>query len=282
MNVTPDTRLAIIYNFLPDCLGYGGFLERGLQHFCRVDHFTPGNEPEGYDHYVYVDDGPTYYMEPKYHPATFMAIDMVVKPFWYLQPVEVYYQRLMNFDYACVSSTATLRYCQERGYERARFIAFAADPEYHRPYAVPREFPFVAVWHNCEGRVAASAAALKRWPGGWVTWRGNEMYAETICRGKCALNWLRGDIVNMRVFEVMATGTPLITTRHPDMAWYGFVEGEHYIGYDHENIDEMIEGIAWVNAYPAEAKVMAAKAREFVLENHTYRHRAKEALNGTD
>ncbi len=278
MTLNKDSRLALIYRYLPDCLGYGGFLERALRQVCQVEHLTPGSETNGFDHYIYIDDGPTAYMKPKFHPATYFAIDMVVKPFWYLQPVDLYFQRLLNFDYACVSSTATLHYCQERGYERARFIGFAADPEYHKPYPLERQFPFVAVWHNCEGRVAASAAALKRWPAGWVAWRGNEIYAQAISQGRCALNWLRGDIVNMRVFEVMATGTPLITTRHPDMAWYGFVEGEHYLGYEPDDIEGMLECIEWANAYPAQALEMAEKARAFVLDWHTYAHRAKEWL----
>ena len=280
MNITPATRIAMIYHPIPDCLGYGGFLEHGMKQLCATEHFIPGEETEGFDHYIYIDDGPTYYMEPKYHPATYMAIDMVVKPYWYLQPIDYYYQRLLNFDNACVSSTATLQYCQERGYERVRFIAFAADPEYHKPYPVEREFPFVAVWHNCEGRIAASEQAKKQWPNGWVTWRGNELYAESISRGKCALNWLRGNIVNMRVFEVMATGTPLITTRHEDMEFYGLLEGEHYLGFDDGNIDQMIEQIAWVQEHQIQAMEMAARAREFVLANHTYLHRAKEILIG--
>ena len=79
----------------------------------------------------------------------------------------------------------------------------------------------------------------------------------------------------MRVFEVMATATPLITTRHPDMAYYGFVEGEHYLGYDPEDIDGMIEQIGWVKAHAAQALEMAARAREFVLDHHTYAHRAR-------
>ena len=133
MDITPDTRIAMIYQPLPDFLGFGGFLERGVKQLCQTEHFIPGEEQDGYGHYFYIDDGPTYYMEPKYHPATYFAIDMVVKPFWYLESVERYFKRLQNFDYTCVSSTATLAYCQARGLD-VRLIGFAADPEYHKPY----------------------------------------------------------------------------------------------------------------------------------------------------
>jgi hypothetical protein len=264
-------RIAIIYNPLPQFLGYGGYMERGLRKICKVKHFVPGEEEPGFDEYWYVDDGPSGYMEPRYHPATFFAIDMVVKPFWYLQPVETYFQRLLNFDRACVSSTATLHYCQERGLD-AKLIGFAADLEYHRPLDFPKDRDWVAVWHNCGDRVAACDAAYKRFPGGQVTWAGNDLYAAYINRGKCALNWLRGDIVNMRVFEVMACQTPLITTRHKDMAYYEFEEGKHYLGFN--GIDEMLDKIGWVLEHRVPAEQMALKARTLVAKKHTYYHRA--------
>lgn len=274
-----DQRIAFIYHPLPDFLGFGGFLQRGMAQLCQAEHFKPGEEQPGFDQYYYIDDGPTYYMEPRYRPATYFAIDMVVKPYWYLEPVARYFERLQNFDRAFVSSTATLHYCQERDYP-AHLLGFAADPDYHRPHDVRREYDWIACWHNCEGRIEATNRALERYPnGGWL-WRGNELYAETISRARCTLNWLRGNIVNMRVFEAMAIGTPLITTRHEDMSYFDFVEGEHYLGFDDGDIEEMLEAIGWVQKHVAQALEMAGRARAFVLENHTYRHRALEAVNG--
>jgi hypothetical protein len=268
-------RIAMIYHPLPSCLGYGDYLERGFQAVCHTQHFLPGEETEGFDHYYYVDDGPTYYMEPKFRPATYFAMDMVVKPFWYLDPVEHYFERCLNFDRVMVTSTATLRYCKERGME-ARMIGFAADPEHHRPHPVTREYDWIALWHNTGDRVAVCEAAAERYPGGRVLWAGYDTYAEYISRGKCALNWLRGDIVNMRVFEVMACGTPLITTRHEDMDYYRFVEGQHYLGFT--GLDEMLDKIGYVLAHPGETEAMARRAMEFVLAKHTYYNRALEVI----
>jgi hypothetical protein len=266
-------RIAVIYNKLPQFLGYGGYLQRGLDKICRTTHFIPGEEPVGMDEYFYIDDGPTYYMEPKYHPASYFAIDMVVKPFWYLDPVEHDFERCQNFDKIYVTSTDTLKYCMDRGMY-AKMIGFAADPDYHKPHDVPVDMDWIAVWHNCGDRIEASARAKERFPTGQVLWAGDEKYAEYISRGKCTLNWLRGDIVNMRVFEAMAIGTPLITTRHRDMSYYGFIEDEHYLGYD--GIDEMLDKIQWVQDNHEESMLMARRAREFVLAKHTYYHRALE------
>ena len=277
MNLPPDYRVAMIYKPLPQFLGFGGYLERGAQKICKTQHFLPGEEVEGFDEYWYIDDGPTDYMEPRCHPATYFAIDMVVKPFWYLEPVERYFERCQNFDRVCVTSLDTLHYCICRDL-RPKLIGFAVDPEYHRPLDFPKDRDWVAVWHNCGERIEATQAAYARFPGGQVVWAGGDLYAAYIGRGKCALNWLRGDIVNMRVFEVMACGTPLVTTRHLDMDYFGFVEGQHYLGFT--GIDEMLDQITWVNEHRAEAEQMALRARAFVLSKHTYYHRALEVLNG--
>ena len=272
-------NIAMIYKPVPDCQGYPGFLERGIRQIHETTHYLPGEEEPGYDQYYYVDDGPTAYMEPKYRPATYFAMDMVVKPFWYLDPVEHYFERLGNFDAGFVTSTASLRYCQERGMD-VRLSGFAADPEYHQPAPVERVYDWVAVWHNCGDRVHAAEAAMQHFPNGRVSWAGEKVYAQHISEGRCALNWLRGDIVNMRVFEVMACGTPLINSRHLDMDTWGFVEGQHYLGFD--CVDEMLYQIGWVQENPVKAEIMAQNARQFVLATHTYYHRALEIFNANE
>lgn len=277
MNITPDSSIAFIFQPLPQFQGAGGYLELGMRALCKTKRFIPGEEQPGYDLYVYIDDGPTYYMEPKYHPAVYWAIDMVVKPFWYLEPVERYFRRLQNFDFSCVSSTATQAYCQERGLD-VKLLGFAADLNYHRVLDFPKDLDWVAAWHNCEGRVEASKRAQERFPQGEVVWAGDGLYAAYINRGRCSLNWLRGDIVNMRVFEILACRTPLITTRHPDMQVFGLSEGEHYRGYDPDDIQGMLDQIAWCLEHKDEAEQMAVKGWYFVREHHTYYQRAKELL----
>ena len=266
-------RVAMIYKSSPNVLGLGGWLERGVQKVCETQHFIPGAEVGGFDDYFYFDDSPNDYMEPRYRPATYYATDFVVPPLWSSHLPDIYLQRMRNFDTVFVSNTPALEYCAENGIE-ARMLGFAADVELHRPHNVPRDLDWVAVWHNCGDRVAACEAAYKRFPGGQVLWAGDELYAEYISRGKCALNWLRANAVNCRVFEVMACGTPLITTRHDDMSYYGFVENKHYLGYS--SIDEMVDQIAWIQEHEAEAMKMAAEARALVLSRHTYDHLALE------
>jgi spore maturation protein CgeB len=276
--VTIPESVAVIYRASTDFPTVGGYLARGIQQAgAHAEHFEPGEETAGFDHYVYVDDSPTAYGEPMFRPATYWAIDMVLPQLWFLQTPEQYFERLSNFDNRVVTSTAAERYCLERGLP-VKLVTFAADPQYHRPHPeVERDLDWVAVHHNCGDRIEACNLAAEAFPNAWVTWRGWDLYAETISRGKCVINWLRGNLVNMRVFEAMAIGTPLVTTRNLDMDRFGFVEGQHYLGY--VGVDEMIDKIGWVNGNMDRALEIASRAREFVLAHHTYRHRALEMLS---
>lgn len=274
MNV--PLRIAVMGITHPNWPMLAGYYAKAFEQYCQVDWYKQaGEEPEGYDHYFYVDDSPTSYMEPKYNPASFYAFDMVIPRLWFLQPAEHYLDRLKAFDHNFVTATNIQQFCWENGQE-THFLGFAADPEYHKPHDVERTHDWIAVWHNCDDRVEATERALQRFPSGRVLWAGGHLYANHISQGKCVLNMLRGNLVNMRVFEAMAIGTPLITTRHPDMIRYGLVEREHYLG--HSSIEEMLDQVEWVNKNQDEALAMAARARKFVLANHTYDHRVREVM----
>lgn len=277
-------RVAVISNPLIGKLGPGDYFHRGLSEIVEAEHFSTGEEVKGYDHYFYVDDGPSYYDAPKFHPASYLAIDFVIPHVWFVNSPEVYINRMRNFDYSYVFSSASQRYCQEQGLN-TRLIGFAADPNFHRYYPeVERVYDWVAIWHNCENRPYAVDAAMAKYPNGWVAWRGNgpkwegeHDYAYYMNMGRCALNYPRANIVNMRVYEVMAMNIPLITMRVDDMGLMGFREDEDYLGFD--TIDEMVEKIGLINNFPNKAKNMAKNAQELVLNHHTYHQRAWELIN---
>ncbi len=277
-------RVAVISNPLIDKLGPGDFFYNGFKEVCEAEHFKTGEEIEGFDHYFYVDDGPSYYDAPKFHPATYLAIDFVIPHVWFVNSPETYIARMRNFDQSYVFTTASLKYCQEQGLN-TKFLRFAADPTYHHHYAeVEPIYDWVAIWHNCENRPQAIDEIYKVYPNGLVSWKGQgptwggaHDYSYHMCSGKCALNYPRSNMVNMRVYEVMAIGVPLITMRVDDMHKCGFAEGDHYLGFNSNQ--ELIDQMGRALYYPEAAQIMAKRAQEFVLQNHTYKHRALELLD---
>ena len=68
----------------------------------------------------------------------------------------------------------------------------------------------------------------------------------------------------------MAAGIPLITSRVVEIGDF-FVENEHYLGIS--TPEETVEQIRWVLEHQDEAQAMADRARELVLNEHTFYHR---------
>lgn len=82
--------------------------------------------------------------------------------------------------------------------------------------------------------------------------------------------------VNMRVFEVAATGTPLVTNWLPDLEALGFADGHTCYIYRHR--DEAVDAIQKALANPSVGKTAA----ELVKARHTYDWRAREVMRWID
>lgn len=275
-------KVAVICNPIQERDGFGDFLYRGFKQVCDATHFNTGEETDGFEHYFYIDDGPSYYEAPKFHPATYFAIDFVLPHVYYVQAPSQYLNRMREFDRNYVFTSDVWKYCRKNNVN-ANLISFAADPEYHKPYPVERVYDWVAIWNSYGDRPLAVSMAITKFINGWCAWRGTgeawpfeDNLARGVSSGKCSLNIYRANMVNMRVYETMAIGTPLVTQRHKDLRRFGFKEDRHYIGFD--TMDEMLEKIQWVLDNPDLAGKVAKRARNFVLRKHTYKHLATRIL----
>ena len=104
-----------------------------------------------------------------------------------------------------------------------------------------------------------------------------EAMAVPFIRSKLGFNISIRDDLNMRFFEVLSTGTCLLTNRNvAGLEELGFVEGEHYIGY--EGMEEMVERAQWGLAHPMEREEIAARGHALVREKHTYADRMRQIL----
>ena len=82
--------------------------------------------------------------------------------------------------------------------------------------------------------------------------------------------------INMRVFEIMATGVPLVTNTLPELAELGITHADTAMLYD--SPDHLIWLIGKLLEHPDKANEMGNKASQLVQEHHTYRHRAEQVL----
>ena len=103
--------------------------------------------------------------------------------------------------------------------------------------------------------------------------------AEVYRRSRVVVNIGRDDFpqdANLRVFEVLASGALLVTSRPSELTALGFEEGVHFAAYRQAS---EIEGI--VRRYlgdEAARSAIAGAGRSKVMGEHTYDHRAEQIL----
>lgn len=125
------------------------------------------------------------------------------------------------------------------------------------------------------------ARKLLHWPGieGAIMEQGAEVYRDAVC-GLNVPSWLDTPEcydVNMRVFEIMSCGKPLITNFVKGLFELGFEEGVHYLSYGEiSDIPKLIN--YFVGNIPS-AMEMGAKSRSYIERYHTYKHRAQFILD---
>lgn len=83
--------------------------------------------------------------------------------------------------------------------------------------------------------------------------------------------------INMRVFEIMASGTPLVTNDNPALRDLGIYDGVHCLAY--RSAEDAAAHIRFLLEHPHVGAALAENAYALVMARHTYRHRA-EALLG--
>tara|TARA_Y100000310_G_scaffold331632_1_gene405543 strand:+ start:9650 stop:10657 length:1008 start_codon:yes stop_codon:yes gene_type:complete len=95
-------------------------------------------------------------------------------------------------------------------------------------------------------------------------------------RSHVGFNWSIGTDLNMRVMEVMATGTPLVTNNVPQLG--ELFSQQHVMVY--VGLSELTRQVEMLLNEPALAETIGRSGQAEVLKHHTYRHRAAQLLQG--
>lgn len=166
---------------------------------------------------------------------------------------------------------------------RSSWLPLAADPDVWEPKGTERTIDVGFggnVWCETRGKTLEAIKArhtLGQWTG------TPEQLAQGYGRSKVGFNISTrydGPVaydINMRVFEVMACGLPLVTNELPEMRILGFAYDWHYMGF--ENIPTGLHKIGEVLRWPEQKRLeMGARARKLIVDAHTYKHRMINAL----
>lgn len=170
-----------------------------------------------------------------------------------------------------------------QGVMRSSWLPLAADPDVWRPCDGNKHYDVVFggnIWDETRRQMLdriASKHVFKSFVGKPAD------LARAYCQGLVGFNIssfygtpIDYDI-NMRVFEVMACGVPLVTNALPELAELGILNEHHCLTYN--SLDGAMSQIRLAlqrgHDYRQE---MGQRARQLILDGHTYRHRIEEAL----
>jgi hypothetical protein len=266
-------KVALVFNTTrPDTTG--GYWERalhGMEVLC--DRWALSDLPRlpaAYDLYVRVDHGDDYETPwpDALRPAVFYAIDTHLPHSW--RKIK---RAAARFD---------LTFCCHRdGAERlgAEWLPLACDPQLHgaAPEAPAWDVGFVG---NDGGvpRKFYLQALRERYPRSFIGAAPHTELAAVYGRSRVGFNYSIANDVNMRMFEVMAAGAPLVTNalRGDELAQLGLEDGTHLLLYrSPREAFRLIDGCL---ADPGRARSIGEAGRQAVHARHTYAHRMQQFL----
>jgi len=157
--------------------------------------------------------------------------------------------------------------------------SYAIDPDFHKPVDMEPEYEVGFVGQlDGDDRPEYIDKLKENFKVHISDSVSNEELPKVLSNCKILFNHIRTEEVNIRFFEAMALGAQVVT--HAPALHMFATEGEHYISI--KSSDEMVEEIKKLLADDGRRREIARKARQHVLEHHTYKHRLLSMLKFLD
>ena len=161
--------------------------------------------------------------------------------------------------------------------KKTTWLPLAADPEKHRLY--PEEKILYDVGFIGNPSYPERSALLNQIESKYkllkTTSKPGEEYSRLLSRCKLLFNRSLANDMNMRVFEAMSVGRPLLSdvvSGQDDL----FNPDEHYISY--ENWNDLDGKIEWLLTQPEYCEKIGNAGAAYIRAEHTYRHRLEKIL----
>jgi hypothetical protein len=188
-----------------------------------------------------------------------------------------------QFDFVFAAQREFVPLLTSAGSRYVEWLPLACAPDVHHPVLRERDFDvsFVGSWkHRVHRRRAGLISALQKH---FRVAAQDRIYGDDVCdimcRGKLMFNHSAVEELNMRIFEAMCMGGPLLTNR--EAVYNGlldlFEDGKHLIAYSDES--DLIKKAQFYLDRSAERDAIARAGRDEVLAKHTYQHRVDRILD---
>lgn len=204
------------------------------------------------------------------------------------------YNKAKEFDYAFFNQERFLpeykEFCGEIPNKLAGVLLHAGEPMAYPHFEIIKKYDVCFVGHmqevvNYNGftRLDFLHEMLKEFPNFYFGSRSPidptknifEDASKRFCESKVVLNISVKDDINMRVFEVLSSGSFLLTNNIPTIYLVG-ENKKHFVTYD--TIEEAKELAHYYIEHDEEREEIAKAGHEMFLAKHTYKHRIETAF----
>lgn len=255
--------------------------EKGL---LEVDHLAPTGDLSlygKYDAHIWVDwgeDGLTGLLpyEPIYppgHPLIYWASDTHLG---YEYRLNCARQADIVF---CAQKKAVDAFKSEK--VNATWLPHAIEPEaYPKLNLASKKYDVCFVGHvNSGNRIDALDKVFKAFPNFYYGQQLFENAARKYAESRVVFNISMNDDLNMRVFEVLGSGSLLVTDKVNSIDEL-FKDGVHLITY--MSVDEAVDKIRYYLRHDEEREKIALNGYNEVMKNHTFDKRIDEILKSVE
>lgn len=190
-------------------------------------------------------------------------------------------KRAKDFDYAFFNQKKAV----EEYDGQSMWLPHAMEPQAYPNFEILKKYDVCFIGHiqttsnyNNMTRLDSLDRMFKEFPNFYFGARhpaypGKNLFedaAKRFCESRIVFNISIKDDINMRVFEVMGTGSFLLTNWLPTLEEL-FEDGKHLVTY--KTIDEAVEKAKYYLKHEAKREKIAKAGMREVLEKHTYAKR---------
>ncbi|MCK5494216.1 MAG: glycosyltransferase, partial [Candidatus Omnitrophica bacterium] len=271
-------KIALIYNKTGEATT-GVYIEKVIKNSGhKFEHFWTeysSEIPKDFDLYFRIDHGDYKYDIPHdLHPAIFYAIDTHLK-----KPFKKMKRQVDHYDIVfCAQKTGAKKLRKIK--VDAVWVPLGCDPEIHKRVDTAKIYDIGFVGRDAQKFDRGRHLKLlnEKYPKSFIGASDFKKMGGIYSASKIGFNSSIINDINMRVFEVMASGCFLLTNHIKNNGLEElFINKEHLITY--KNDKEMIEFVNYYLNNEKERKSIAAKGYETVTNEHTYYHRVQAMFN---
>lgn len=192
------------------------------------------------------------------------------------------FREAIKYDFVFAAQREFVPHLRATGSRHVSWLPLACAPEAHYPAGGPPEYDIAFAGSASQPIHRERRALLELLAQRFSVLAQESVFGDDLCamfgRGRLAFNHSAVQELNMRIFEALAMGRPLLT--NADSAFNGlldlFEDGRHLITYT--SAEDLIEKTQRYLADETARNKVGEAGRAEVLAKHTYDHRVRTLL----